>query len=101
MSRRCLRSAFAPAGLDTFKKNSIGVGCQIGRDQPNGERLSSSGRVQNRPNCTSLPPITARIVAGPFEARSLELRVMGAINETEKLTNRPKTISLKNQRFTR
>jgi hypothetical protein len=42
----------------------------------------------NPPNCTSLPPITARIVAGSFESRGLELGVTGDINETEKIDER-------------
>ncbi|TIM70755.1 MAG: cobalamin B12-binding domain-containing protein [Mesorhizobium sp.] len=40
------------------------------------------------PNCTSLPPITARIVARSFEAGNVELRVIGAMNETEKIDER-------------
>jgi hypothetical protein len=42
-----------------------------------------------------LPPITVRIAEGSFEAGSVELRVTGAINETEKIDERAQIISLK------
>lgn len=53
------------------------------------------------PNSTSLPPNTACIAEGSFEAGSVELRVTGAIDETEKIDERAQTISLKRQRLTR
>jgi hypothetical protein len=47
-----------------------------------------------------LPPITARIAEGSFEARSVELRVTVPSTRRRKLTNGAKTISPKKAGFT-
>lgn len=51
------------------------------------------GRIQDPPDCTPQPPITARIPERSFEAGSGTCA--RSINDTERIRNGPKTISFK------